>query len=216
MLKLDPNRHAAVVFDCDGTLVDTMPLHYEAWCEAFLHHSAPFAFTWEKFVSRAGVTLEQTVVELNSEYGCRLDPQAVSARQREAYARRQDKIKTIDFVTDFAKRLRGSCPMAVASGSNRASVTHALSKVEILDWFDVVVTANDVTHGKPAPDVFLRAAELLGVRPAQCLVVEDGAPGVEAARRAGMDAYLVTREGECTFIASPSTTIAAARPGTSS
>lgn len=202
MLQYEPRDYDAVIFDCDGTLVDTMPLHHDAWRSAFLRYGAPFEFTWDKFVSRAGMTLERTVVELNHEFGCALDPVAVADAQRASYFSRQDQIKTIGFVTDFAKRLRGSCPIAVASGSSRESVVHALERTQILDWFDVVVTANDVTRGKPEPDVFLYAATRLGVTPGRCLVIEDGLMGIEAAHRAGMDAYLISREGESRFIAS--------------
>lgn len=202
MLQYEPRDYDAVIFDCDGTLVDTMPLHHDAWRSAFRRYGASFEFTWDKFVSRAGMTLEHTVVELNREFGCALDPVAVANAQRASYFSRQDQIKTIGFVTDFAKRLRGICPIAVASGSSRESVVHALEHTQILDWFDVVVTANDVARGKPEPDVFLCAATHLGVTPGRCLVIEDGLMGIEAAHRAGMDAFLVTREGESRFIAS--------------
>ncbi|MGC4070512.1 MAG: HAD family phosphatase [Polyangiaceae bacterium] len=195
MLEFDASQYNAVIFDCDGTLVDTMPIHHDAWKEAFSLHSAPFDFPWDRFVSRAGMTLERTVIELNREFGCSLDPDAVALAQRAAYAKRQDDIRPIVFVTEFARTLRGRCPLGVASGSRQEAVLHALRIAQIADWFDVVVTATDVEHGKPWPDVFLLAAQRLGRQPERCLVVEDGLMGVKAAHRAGMDVFLVDRCG---------------------
>jgi HAD superfamily hydrolase (TIGR01509 family) len=203
MLEFDASRYDAVIFDCDGTLVDTMPIHHEAWKEAFSLHSAPFDFPWNRFVSRAGMTLERTVVELNREFGCNLDPDTVARAQRAAYARRQDEIRPIVFVTEFARSLRDRCPLAVASGSRREAVLHALRIAQIEDWFDVVVTATDVERGKPWPDVFLHAARRLGRAPERCLVVEDGIMGVEAAHRAGMDTFLVDRLGSVELLGAP-------------
>ena len=200
MLRFDSKCHDAVVFDCDGTLVDSMPLHHEAWCAAFRFHHAPFEFDWNRFVSRAGMTLEETVIELNREFGCLLDPAKVSNTQRKNYAKLRDNVTPIHHVVRFAESLRGKHPMAVASGSSHESVHHALSKVGIWDWFDVVVTAADVRRGKPAPDGFLLAANRLGVPAERCLVVEDGAAGIEAARLAQMDAFLVTSDGNAELI----------------
>jgi HAD superfamily hydrolase (TIGR01509 family) len=200
MLEFDSRSYDAVIFDCDGTLVDSMPLHHEAWCSAFRKHGAPFEFTWDLFVRRAGMTLENTVIELNREYDCSLNPTAVVSDQRASYLARQNQIKRIEFVTQFAQRLRGTYPLAVASGSDRESVTHSLSHTQILDWFDVVVTANDVERGKPEPDVFLVAAKRMNVKAERCLVIEDGLLGIEAAKRANMDAYLITRDGDAQLI----------------
>jgi beta-phosphoglucomutase-like phosphatase (HAD superfamily) len=201
MLEFDFNRYDAAIFDCDGTLVDTMPIHHEAWKEAFSLHFAPFDFPWDRFMSRAGMTLERTVAELNRELGSSLDPNAVAHAQRAAYARRQDEIRPIEFVTGFARSLLGLCPLAVASGSRREAVMHALEIAGIIDWFDVVVTATEVARGKPSPDIFLHAARCLGKTPERCLVIEDGVMGVEAAHRAGMDAFLVDRLGSAQLLA---------------
>jgi HAD superfamily hydrolase (TIGR01509 family) len=203
MLTLSSERHSAVIFDCDGTLVDTMPLHFEAWKDAFQLHGATFEFSWDLFNSRAGMTLERTVIELNQQFCCQMDPDQVANAQRAFFQRQQDQIRPIAFVAEFAARLRGKIPMAVASGSNHTSVTQALLRVEMLDWFDVVITAGDVHHGKPAPDAFLLAAQRLNVPKERCLVIEDGQLGIEAAGRAGMDAYLITREGGVQFCPRP-------------
>jgi HAD superfamily hydrolase (TIGR01509 family) len=199
MLHFDPTRYDAAIFDCDGTLVDTMPLHHAAWRAAFARYGAPFDFTWELFQRRAGMTLEATVEGLNVEFGCALPPVPVADAQREEYARRADQIAPIDYVVRFARQVAREHPVAVASGSSRASVEHALQVIGVLDCFSTVVTAGDVREGKPSPDTFLLAAERLSVHPHRCLVLEDGALGLEAARRAGMDAYHVGREGGAAF-----------------
>jgi HAD superfamily hydrolase (TIGR01509 family) len=200
MLVFDPNLHDAVIFDCDGTLVDTMPLHHTAWQTAFKRFGAPFEFTWELFNRRAGMTLERTVEELNREFRCNLAPEDVAAAQREAYLRCTDQIEPIEYVVAFARSVAQKCSLAVASGSSRSSVEDALGRIGLLDRIATIVTGSDVAEGKPAPDIFLLAASRLSVPPCRCLVVEDGELGLQAARRAGMDAYRVDRDGSVTWL----------------
>lgn len=195
MLRLDPDTHDAVIFDCDGTLVDTMPLHHLAWQASFELFNAPFQFTWELFVRRAGMTLEETVLELNREFGCHLPANEVAAAQRAEFRRQSAAIQPIQHVAEFARALAPKYPLAVASGSSRATVEDALTRTSLVGLFQTIVTPIDVANGKPAPDMFLLAASRLSVQPRRCLVVEDGALGLEAARAAGMDAYQVDRDG---------------------
>jgi HAD superfamily hydrolase (TIGR01509 family) len=200
MLIFDPARYDAAIFDCDGTLVDTMPLHHAAWRAAFERYQAPFDFTWELFMSRAGMTLEHTVECLNEQFDCSLPPKPVSDLQREEFRRRSDQVSPIDYVVAFARDIASRHPVAVASGGVRALVVHALDVANLTDIFTTVVSADDVEHGKPAPDSFLLAAARMSVAPERCLVLEDGDFGLEAARRAGMDAYRVNRDGDATLI----------------
>ncbi len=195
MLRFDPQRHDAVIFDCDGTLVDTMPLHHRAWRIAFEKFGAPFDFSWELLNQRAGMSLERTVEELNRQFGCQLPPEAVAQSQREAYRQLAVEIEPIEFVVDFARRVSQHHPIAVASGSHHAVVVDALERIGLADVCRVVVGSDEVTHGKPSPDIFLLAATRLQVLPHRCLVIEDGESGLEAARHAGMDAYRVDRAG---------------------
>lgn len=195
MLAIDPDNHDAVIFDCDGTLVDTMPLHHAAWQRAFAQYQAPFDFTWELFNRRAGMTLELTVEELNREFDCQLPPALVAAAQRQAYQEASVDIQPIEHVVEFARSVTGRHPLAVASGSNRATVEAALRSIALLDRFQTIITPSDVAAGKPAPDMFLLAASRMGVEPHRCLVVEDGALGLQAAQQAGMDAFRVDRDG---------------------
>lgn len=176
----------AVIFDCDGTLVDSMPAHFDAWCDALATFGAGGVFKEDVFFAMGGRPTKDIVVDLNAEYDLRLDPDAVALAKREAYLTKLAQVEFIDEVADFARSLRGTMPMAVASGGSRYVVEKTLKLMNCSDWFDEVVTADDVRNGKPAPDIFLKAAELMGVAPEKCLVLEDAPPGVIAAQAAGM------------------------------
>ena len=180
------NGFEAVIFDCDGTLVDSMPAHFEAWCEALALHGAGGVFKEDVFFAMGGRPTLDIVVELNDEYNLKLDPAAVALAKREAFLKRLSTVTLIEEVAEFAQSLRGKMPMAIATGGSRMVIEKTLQIVGASDWFDEVVTADDVAEGKPAPDIFLRAAKLLGVSPAKCLVVEDAPAGIIAAQRAGM------------------------------
>jgi len=181
----------AVIFDCDGTLVDSMPAHFESWCEALAIHGAGGIFKEDVFHAMGGRPTRDIVVELNSEYDLKLDPEAVAFAKREAFLKRIRNVTLIDEVAEFARSLRGKVPMAVASGGSRMVVEKTLRAVGISDWFDEVVTADDVVEGKPAPDVFLRAARLLRVPPSRCLAFDDAPSGILAAQTAGMQVIAV-------------------------
>lgn len=181
----------AVIFDCDGTLVDSMPAHFEAWCEALALHGAGGIFKEDVFFAMGGRPTMDIVVEINDEYDLKLDPGAVAFAKREAFLKRLPTVGLIDEVSNFAESLRGKVPMAIATGGSRMVVEKTLKAVGISDWFDEVVTADDVTEGKPAPDIFLKAAKLLGVDPSRCLVLEDAPAGILAGQRAGMQVIAI-------------------------
>ncbi len=181
----------AVVFDCDGTLVDSMPAHFDAWCDALALFGAGGVFKEDVFFAMGGRPTRDIVVELNDEYDLHLDPQAVAFAKREAFLKRIHSITLIDEVAAFASSLRGKIPMAIASGGSRRVVEKTLQIVGISDWFDEVVTADDVAEGKPAPDIFLHAARLLGVSATKCLALDDAPSGILAARRAGMQVVAI-------------------------
>jgi len=176
----------AVIFDCDGTLVDSMPAHFDAWCEALASYGAGGIFKEDVFFAMGGRPTKDIVVDLNSEYGLKLDPSAIALAKREAFLKKLHMVEFINEVADFARSLRGRVPLAVASGGSRYVVEKTLRLLDCSDWFDEVVTADDVVNGKPSPDIFLHAAKLLGVAPEKCLVIEDAPPGVLAAQAAGM------------------------------
>lgn len=181
----------AVIFDCDGTLVDSMPAHFDAWCEALASYGAGGIFKEDVFFAMGGRPTRDIVEDLNSEYGLKLNPEAIALAKREAFLRKLHLVEFIDEVAEFARKLTGKMPLAVASGGSRYVVEKTLRLLNCSDWFDEVVTADDVQNGKPSPDIFLKAAELLGVAPGKCLVIEDAPPGVMAAEAAGMQVFTV-------------------------
>ena len=181
----------AVIFDCDGTLVDSMPAHFDAWCEALATFGAGGVFKEDVFFAMGGRPTKDIVVDLNSEYNLKLDPDEVALAKREAYLKKLTEVEFIDEVADFARSLRGTMPMAIASGGSRYVVEKTLNVMGCSDWFDEVVTADDVANGKPAPDIFLKAAEMMHVAPEKCLVLEDAPPGVIAAQAAGMQVITI-------------------------
>ena len=180
-----------MIFDCDGTLVDSMPAHFAAWCEALSLYGAGGVFKEDVFLAMGGRPTRDIVVELNDEYNLHLDPEAVAFAKREAFLKRIGMVTLIDEVAAFAESLRGKVPLAIASGGSRMVVEKTLRAVGVSDWFDEVVTADDVTEGKPAPDIFLHAARLMGVVPARCLALDDAPSGILAAQNAGMQVIAV-------------------------
>jgi len=185
------NGFEAVIFDCDGTLVDSMPAHFDAWCEALALYGAGGVFKEDVFYAMGGRPTLDIVVELNDEYNLRLDPVAVAQAKRECFLKRLHTVTLIEEVAKFAESLRGRVPMAIATGGSRHVIEKTLKIVGVSDWFDEVVTADDVAEGKPAPDIFLKAANLLGVDPTRCLALEDAPSGILSAQRAGMQVLAI-------------------------
>lgn len=192
-LKIPDHPFKAFIFDCDGTLVDSMPLHYIAWVEALKRHNAPFEFTEEVFYAHAGIKEQDVVRILNKKHGTNIDPVGVDETKMEIFRQRIPEVQAVAPVADFAKSLFGHFPMAVASGSEEPTVRGCLEATGLLHLFETIITPKLVKQGKPAPDMFLLAAERMGVAPAECLVLEDGNSGIEAAQAAGMQSVFIPR-----------------------
>lgn len=189
-----PDRpFAAYIFDCDGTLVDSMPIHYVCWVEALRRNGAPFEFTEAEFYSYAGVREQDTVIILNEKHGTHVDPDAVAHTKARLFTERIPEVPEIRPVAECARSLFGKAPMSVASGSEAPIVRACLETNGLLHLFPHIITPADVKRGKPAPDMFLLAAERMGVDPADCLVFEDGDSGLQAAKAAGMEAVFIPR-----------------------
>ena len=189
ILKLPPGDFAAYIFDCDGTLADTMPTHFRAWQAALGVHGEKFSEAM--FYELGGVPTGRVVELLNERHGLGLCVEATVAHKEAVFLELSPQIGAIEPVVALAKSYRGVRPMAVASGGHRRIVLNTLRALGIVDLFQAIVTSEDYTRGKPAPDPFLEAARRLGVPPERCLVFEDTTTGIAAAVAAGMQYVLV-------------------------
>lgn len=191
-LEIPAGEFAGFIFDCDGTLVDTMPLHFRAWDIAMQRAGLPHALDEDLFYSLGGVPTRRVAEMLSAHYGLSVDAERIFAEKEELFVELQPEIRVIAPVVEFARRVAEKYPVSVASGGPRLSVREILRRVGLLDLFPVVVTPEDVTQGKPSPEMFLLAAQRMGVVPEACLVFEDGAPGFQAAEAAGMKWVVVS------------------------
>ena len=189
VLELPPGNFAAYIFDCDGTLADTMPTHYRAWQSALGEHAAKL--TEDVFYELGGVPTSYVVEMLNERHHLTLHVENTVARKEAIFLELSPQIAAIEPVVAFARRHHGIKPMAVASGGHRQIVMKTLHALGIVELFNAIVTSEDYRRGKPAPDPFLEAALRLGVPPESCLVFEDTATGIAAATAAGMRSVLV-------------------------
>ena len=187
-LDIPPGDFAGFVFDLDGTLIDSMPLHYRAW-DAALHASGlKEPLDEDLFYSLGGVPTERVALLLGLHYGINLDPVKVAHVKEGIYKEWIPRIRLIEPVAEFARRVSRDHPVSIATGGTIDIARPALIAAGLESLFKVVVTPHDVPpgRGKPAPDMFLLAAKLMGVPPERCLVFEDAEPGLAGARAAGM------------------------------
>ncbi len=190
-LNLPDREFGAYIFDCDGTLVDSMPLHFRAWTASFIHNEAPWDWTEDEFYKNAGVPDRVTVADLNLRYGAEIDADLVHEFKAQWYGKHLHELGPVQAVAEFARELhRKGKIISVASGSDLSLVIPSLKQID-LDIFEIVITPAQVERGKPFPDMFLLAAEKMGVAPQDCLVFEDGQAGIDAADAAGMASVFV-------------------------
>jgi HAD superfamily hydrolase (TIGR01509 family) len=179
-----PEHIRGLIFDCDGTLVDSMPLHMKAWKHVITAQGA--AWNYDFFFDKKGTPEERLVTLYNEHFGTTLSPRHTIQIKHEFFLANAVELAPIPEVVDVVMRYRGQLPMAVASGGVREIVDFELDALEIRNLFQVILTADDRLDPKPAPDIFLEAARQLGIAPEYCQVFEDGDLGLDAARAANM------------------------------
>ncbi len=181
---------AALIFDCDGTLVDSAPVHLAAYSAALAEYGE--VMSWEWYSSRLGISARELLLIFAREFSVPLDIDRAMMLYVNSFHENLALVREVMPVAEIARTYRQKLPMAVASNGSGEHVIASLTTAGLLPLFDVIVGREDVTHGKPAPDLFLEAARRLGVLPELCVVFEDSREGMEAARRAGMRAYDVS------------------------
>ena len=192
ILKLPVGDFRAYLFDCDGTIADSMPLHYRAWKKALAEYGG--TYDEDLFYAWGGKPVRKIIADLNEMQGLSMPVDTLAALKESYYHVQLPELKAIPEVLEHIEAMHGRVPFAVVSGSRRASVVGSLTALGLLDKFDVLVCAEDYKHGKPAPDCFLLAAEKLAVAPEYCLVFEDTDLGIQAATAAGMKSVLVEQK----------------------
>jgi len=183
-LTLPGGVFKAYLFDCDGTIVDSMPLHYVAWKKALGEWNCEFEE--ELFYAWGGRPTPEIISTLNEMQGLRMPVEGVARRKEEFYFALLPELKVVPEVLEHIEAQHGKIPFAVVSGSARDSVTASLEALKLLDRFETLVCAGEYTKSKPDPEAFLLAASKLGVAAGDCLVFEDTEMGIQAATGAGM------------------------------
>jgi HAD superfamily hydrolase (TIGR01509 family) len=176
----------ALIFDCDGTLADSMPLHWRAWKQVTESHG--IHFPEDRFYALGGVPARDILKMLSEEQGRELDYVAVAREKERTFEQLIPQVRAIELIAKIARDNHGKLPMAVASGGTRRIVTQMLHHLGMAHLFQAVVVSEDVTRQKPAPDIYLEAARRLAVAPQNCRAYEDTDLGLIAIRAAGMEA----------------------------
>lgn len=185
-MKHFKNPPRGIIFDCDGTLADTMPLHWRAWQAIAKKHK--LHFPEDRFYSLGGVPSRDILKMLGEEQRVTLDHLVVAHEKEAEYLPLIAQVEPINTVVGVAREHFGKIPMAVASGGTHSIIEQVLQHLGIRQLFAAVVTSEDVVNQKPAPDIFLEAARRIGVAPQFCCAYEDTDLGIKAIRAAGMEA----------------------------
>lgn len=181
------------IFDLDGTLIHSMPLHYRVWREVMDEAGLPEPLDEDLFYSMGGMPAPLVAEKIGERYGIEIDGRAIADQKEARYLERVKELDLVDSVVDFARRVAVTKPVSIATGGGAEVAVPAVQAAGLSDLFEIIVTPADVApgRGKPMPDMFLEAARRMGVSPERCVVFEDAVPGIEGAQAAGMDVVIV-------------------------
>lgn len=183
-----PTHIKALIFDLDGTLADTMPIHLKSWVQT--GKELGVNITKELINAHLGTPTVALVQLFNNEFSWDLDPQEVRKVKQKyfnAIKEAQGKIQPIEKIYQVAKDMKGKMPMSVGTGSSRGNALKSLEDLGASDWWVTIITGSDDVPGKPSPEIFLECAKAMNVNPEECLVFEDGPSGIQAAISAKME-----------------------------
>jgi beta-phosphoglucomutase family hydrolase len=182
-INIDP-KAKALIFDLDGTLSDSLPVHIATWDT--ICGEMGCTFDERIMVEMTGMATISFAERIKKDNKLNIDPWEIVRRKQSHFWDNAYKVKPNIPVIEVVKKYYKVLPMAVGTGASRRSAELQLETLQLKKYFDVIVTADDVNKHKPEPDTFLRCAELMNVPPEDCIVFEDGELGMKAARAAGM------------------------------
>ncbi|MEZ2348554.1 HAD family hydrolase [Terriglobus sp. RCC_193] len=184
-IELEADTFDAILFDCDGTLVESAPAWHLAITNALHPHSAPMPRDW--YFERLGLSPVDLMDNYEAAIGAlNITREEFFHRCTVGYTEAAHALEEVTIVADVARAWQGQVPMAVVTNAQRVAVNGALTATNLIGYFNTIVSIEDVKHGKPEPDIYLKAAERLNIAAARCLVLEDSHEGLTAASRAGM------------------------------
>jgi len=179
-----PSNAKGLIFDLDGTIANTMPNHFKAWRKAVSPYGIDF--DEELFMSLTGMARKPTINKLNQLFNTKMNPEIVGGIKEEYFKLLVSETKEIEVVANVIRKFHKKLPMAIGTGSTTEGAKQTLEIIGMQQYFNIVITSDDVVYGKPHPETFLKCAELMQVNPTECVVFEDGILGMKAAKTAGM------------------------------
>lgn len=183
MIKI-PQQAKALIFDLDGTIANTMPNHFKSWRKAVVPYGIDFDAAL--FMQLTGMPRTATIKKLNEMFGTKMNPVIVGKVKEDHFNTLVELTEEIEVVTDVIRKYHTILPMSIGTGSTKNGAKKTLEVIGIENYFDIVITADDIINHKPHPETFLKCAELMGIEPQYCVVFEDGILGMNAAKEAGM------------------------------
>jgi beta-phosphoglucomutase family hydrolase len=183
MIKI-PQQAKALIFDLDGTIANTMPNHFKSWRKAVVPYGIDFNAML--FMQLTGMPRTATIEKLNEMFGTKMIPDIVGKVKEDHFKTLVNLTEEIGVVTDVIRKYHTILPMSIGTGSTKNGAKKTLEVIGFENYFDIIITADDIINHKPHPETFLKCAELMGVKPQDCVVFEDGILGMNAAQEAGM------------------------------